>query len=98
KDLGGLRLDQLDRELIATTIAKLTTRGGRTGNGYSDKSIRNQHGLLYAMLDAAALDGHIPANPCQHIRLPRRTEHTDTEIRFFIEDEFWNLRDQVTAI
>lgn len=95
--LGGMRLDQLNRELIATAVAKLTTSGGRGGDGYSDKSIKNQHGLLSAMLDTAARDRHIQSNPCEHVALPRRTEHADQARRFLTEDEFWRLWDSIGA-
>lgn len=91
KHLGPMRLDQLTREMVAGTIAKLMETGGRKGNGYSDKSIANQHGLLSAMLDTAVRDRHLETSPCEHVTLPRRTEHTDTARRFFLEEEFWAL-------
>ncbi|WP_293783627.1 site-specific integrase [uncultured Aeromicrobium sp.] len=94
--IGDLRLDQIDRETVATAVAKLTTRGGRGGRGYSDKSIRNQHGLLSAMLGTAVIDRIIDANPCDHIRLPRRTEHETIEKRFLTEDEFWAIWSNIT--
>lgn len=94
--IGHLRLDQLDRETIATAVARLTTTGGRTGNGYSDKSIANQHGLLSAMLATAVQDRIIDASPCTQIRLPRRTEHADVEKQYLTEDEFWTLHDHTS--
>jgi integrase len=94
--LGSLRLDQIDRETVATALARLTRTGGREGNGYSDKTIANQHGLLSAMMATAVQDRLIDASPCAQIRLPRRTEHDDTEKRFLTEDEFWTLHDAAT--
>jgi len=94
--LGSMRLDQLDREMIAGTIAKLMETGGRRGDGYSDKSIANQHGLLSAMLDTAVRDRHIDTSPCEHVALPRRTEHQDAARRFFLEEEFWALWETIT--
>lgn len=90
--LGQLQLDAITRELISSTIADLQTRGGRTGTGYSDKSIANQHGLLSAMLATAVLDGILSANPADRIRLPRRTGHEDTDPRFLTHDEYATLR------
>lgn len=95
--LGSMRLDQLTREMIAGTIAKLMEAGGRKGDGYSDKSIANQHGLLSAMLDTAVRDRHLETSPCEHVTLPRRTEHQDQARRFFLEEEFWDLWDTMTV-
>lgn len=95
--LGTVRLDQLNREMIASTIAKLMEAGGRRGDGYSDKTIANQHGLLSAMLDTAVRDRHIDTSPCEHVTLPRRTEHEDQQRRFFLEAEFWDLWDTMVA-
>jgi integrase len=95
--LGTVRLDQLNREMIAGTIAKLMEAGGRRGDGYSDKSIANQHGLLSAMLDTAVRDRHIETSPSEHVSLPRRTEHQDTQRRFFVEEEFWDLWDTMVV-
>lgn len=97
KHLGTVRLDQLNREMVAGTIAKLMETGGRTGKGYSDKSIANQHGLLSAMLDTAVRDRHLEQSPCEHVTLPRRTEHDDTARRFFLEEEFWDLWDTMVV-
>lgn len=96
--LGDIRLDQLNREMIAAVITSLTTKGGRSGRGYSDKSIRNQHGLLSGMLATAVRDGLLDANPCTYVGLPRRTEHDDHEPRFLTADEFARLRDAMAPI
>jgi integrase len=91
KHLGHIRLDLIDRETIARTIGTLQKTGGRAGNGYADKTIANQHGLLSAMFDTAVADRIIDTSPCVNVRLPRSTEHTDTPKRFLTEDEFATL-------
>lgn len=88
KHIGHLRLDVLDRETIQKTIAKLQKTGGRKNEGYSDKSIANQHGLLSAMLSMAVEDEIIRKHPTARIRLPRSTEHETPPERFLEHDEF----------
>jgi len=90
--LGPLPLDSITRELIAVAIAELQTRGGRKGTGYSDKSIANQHGLLSAMLAEAVHEGLITRNPCDRIRLPRKTDHEDADPYFLTHDEYGAIR------
>ncbi len=94
--IGAMHLDTITRETIAATITQLQTRGGRGGNGYSDKSIANHHGLLSAMMATAVADGLIPVSPCTRIRLPRSTDHEETPKRFLTHEEFARLWSSTT--
>jgi integrase len=82
--LGHLPLRLIDRERIAARVNELSATR-------ADKTVRNQHGLLSAMLSAAVVAGHLDGNPCKGMRLPRRTSHTTTRRRFLTSDEFQAL-------
>jgi integrase len=82
--LGGTPLTAITREDIAAVVNQLSA-------AKSDKTVRNAYGILATCLKVALEDGHIPALPTRGIRLPRRTEHTQTEIRFLDHDEWGRL-------
>jgi integrase len=82
--LGHLPLRLVDRERIAAQVNALSAKR-------ADKTVRNAHGLIAAMLQVAVVDGYIPANPCKGIRLPRRTSHETTEHRYLTQGEFQQL-------
>jgi integrase len=82
--LGHLPLRLVDRERIAAQVNAISATR-------SDKTVANAHGLLSSMLQVAVYDGHIPANPCKGIRLPRRTAHETVEHRYLTHDEFEQL-------
>jgi integrase len=82
--LGHLRLRLVDRERNAAQVNVLSATR-------SDKTVRNMHGLISAMLQAAVADGHLDANPCKGMRLPRRTAHTKVPKRFLTPEEFHRL-------
>jgi integrase len=82
--LGNLPLRLVDRERIAAQVNVLSA-------ARADKTVANAHGLLSAMLQVAVYDGHLPANPCKGIRLPRRTAHETTEHRYLTHAEFEQL-------
>jgi integrase len=88
KILGDHRLGHLSRADIAGALNELTTSGGRSGTGYSDKSIANAHILLVAMLNEAVAERLIPSSPATRIKLPRRTSHTKAEMMFLSAEEF----------
>ncbi len=77
-DLTSDRISAWLRTLVATDM--------------SDKSIANSHGLLSAALTSAVKAGHCLNNPCKGIKLPRRSDHDDVEMRFLTHDE-WRLLD-----
>src|SRR5690625_5084718 len=84
KSLGSLPLTRMDPDAAARAVNELSSRR-------SDKTVRNYHGLLFAILDTAVEVGEIPKNPCKGIRLPRRTEHETEEHRYLSTEEFATL-------
>ncbi|MGH1563095.1 tyrosine-type recombinase/integrase [Mumia sp. DW29H23] len=88
--LGSYPLDAISRETIQLAIAKLDP-------DWSDKTIRNHHGLLASMMNGAVVDKLIAGSPCKGVRLPRRTEHTVVEMRFLDHGEFDRLLGEVPA-
>jgi integrase len=81
--LGDRPLAAISREDIARVVNDLSATK-------SDKTVRNAFGVLSSCLKVASADGLIPTVPTRGIRLPRRTEHTATEMRFLDHDE-WQL-------
>lgn len=82
--LGQRPLTMIAREDVAQVVNQLSATK-------SDKTVRNAFGVLTSCLKVAVADGLIPANPSTGIRLPRRTEHTATEMRFLTHDEWRRL-------
>jgi integrase len=87
--LGYLPLHHIDRYKIADVINALV------GDGKSDKTIANAHGLLAGILNGAIIDGHIGINPCRATKLPRNTEHDSEEIQFLTQEEYQLLRSKM---
>lgn len=86
KPLGAMPLDAITREHVALVVNELSAQR-------SDKTVRNAHGILSSTFKIAVRDGLIPTNPCAGMRLPRRTEHTSTEMRFLDHAEWRRLYD-----
>lgn len=82
--LGSKPLAAITREDVARVVNELS----RTK---ADKTVWNAYGIIASCLKRAMLDGHIPATPATDIRLPRRTEHESTEMRFLSHDEWDHL-------
>lgn len=75
--IGAKPVAAVAREDIAHVINDLSERQQK-----SDKTVRNAYGVIASALKVAVADQVIPTTPCAKIRLPRRTEHTATEMRF----------------
>lgn len=82
--LGGKPLAAIRREDIARVVNQLSAER-------ADKTVKNAYGILATCLKVAMQDGLLPVLPTQGIRLPRRTEHTSTEMRFLDYDEWDRL-------
>ncbi|YCU34421.1 tyrosine-type recombinase/integrase [Mycobacteroides abscessus] len=81
--LGPIPLAKLTREDVAAWVNAMRDAEA------AGKTISNKHGLLSGALRQAVEDGHIPANPCQGVRLPR------TEVKemvFLDRDEYQLLK------
>jgi integrase len=81
--LGAIPLSKLTRDDIADWVNTMSEAGAASG------TIENKHGFLSGALKRAVDDGHLSANPCQGIRLPR-TERR--EMVFLDRDEFQILK------
>lgn len=86
--LGSLPLTAITREDIARVINQLSATR-------SDKTVKNAYGIIATCFKVAVADGHLAATPCARIRLPRRTEHTETEMRFLTHAEWAQLYDHL---
>lgn len=65
----------------------------------SPKSIRNWHGLLFCVFQAA-VDGAQPlrtANPCSKTRLPRTDDQTEEEMTFLEHEEYALISDALRS-
>lgn len=90
KPLGQMPLSSIGRENIAGVINDLSQTK-------ADKTVRNAYGVISSCFKVAVQDGLLPVSPCNGIRLPRRTEHTATEMRFLTHDEWARLYDALPA-
>lgn len=60
-----LRLDQIGPLAVQTMVAEI-------GKARAPKTVRNVHGVLYAILELAVREGLITSNPTKGTRLPKR--------------------------
>lgn len=67
---GGYPLNKITRERIAEWVDRRVREGRRPS------TIRHAYFVLKQVLDQAVADGRIPANPCEHVKLP--TDNTVT--------------------
>lgn len=85
--LGHLALEEITAATVQQWVAMLAdgTSGRRP---LSPKTIRNVHGLLHKVLQAAVVERLIRTNPCAATRLPRRVHR---EMRFLTPPEVERL-------
>lgn len=81
--LGAIPLSKLTRADIAGWVNAMREAGAAGG------TIQNKHGFLSGALKRAVGDGHLAANPCEGVRLPRTVEQ---EMVFLTRDEFQILK------
>lgn len=87
--LGEYTLADLNPMIIKSWVAQLLAGDEEMERDpLAAKTIRNIHGLLYALLQEAVLQKLIKTNPCQRTGLPR-VEHK--EMRFLTEVEISRL-------
>lgn len=93
--LGNMSLDDVDPLVVQRWVARLQagerdpadpTKWKR--KPLSPKTVRNVHGLLHKIMQAAVTQRLIRANPCTATTLPRRPHH---EMRFMTEPEVGRL-------
>ncbi len=83
--LGPLPLDLVTRDGVARWIGAQAAKTTKNGKPTSSKTIANAHGLLSTVMASAVDAGHIPANPCRGLGIPR-TERV--EMVFLSPSEF----------
>lgn len=84
--IGKTRIDRVTLDLLSKTFAELA-------DDYSEKSLKNQRGLLMGVLDRAVAEKHIPANPAKRrLRMPSGAvaRHHD-DMRILTPTEFATL-------
>lgn len=86
--LGAKPLSAITRGDIARVVNKLSSEK-------SDKTVRNAFGVLSSCFKVAVRDGMLTASPSAGIRLPRRTDHQATEMRFLTHAEWGELEQQL---
>lgn len=91
--LGGIPLTSLTRDHVAVWI-----KGMREPNSHGKvaraKTVINKHGFLAGALNAAVSAGHIPANPCSGIRMPRDAD--PHEMVMLTREQFAHLLSNVS--
>jgi len=88
--IGATPVDQITLDLLKKTFADLAI-------DYSEKSLKNQRGLLMAVLDRAVDQKHIDANPGKRkLRIPAgaAVRHID-DMRILTPQEFKTLYDAI---
>lgn len=97
--IGNIRADQITRDDLIKALADLAANGQAPGVGYSAKSLSNQRGLLYGVLERAVDEGHLTKHPGKKLRLPQVTmslaafadDDDDTEMVCLTGDQFETL-------
>lgn len=99
--LGNLSLDDVDPLVVQRWVAQLQAGERDTTDlrkwvrrPLAPKTVRNVHGLLHKIMQAAVTQRLIRANPCTATTLPRRPHH---EMRFMTEPEIGRLIAAVLA-
>ncbi|MGX9673488.1 tyrosine-type recombinase/integrase [Mycobacterium sp. HM-7] len=80
---GALPLSKLSRVDVAAWVNIMHADGAKAG------TMQNKHGFLSGALKQAVKDGHLAANPCDGVKLPRTEER---ETVFLTADEYQILK------
>ncbi|WP_099251772.1 site-specific integrase [Mycobacterium sp. shizuoka-1] len=91
--LGSMPLAALTRDHIAQWIKGMQQPNAK-GKVVSAKTITNKHGFLAGALNTAVTAGHIPANPCTGMGMPR--DDDEREKVFLTSEQFALLHSKVT--
>lgn len=78
--LGQVRADLVSKDAIASAVNTLA-------QSYSYKSLKNQRGLLFGVLNRAVDRGYLATNPARGLRLPRAKEHQKQDMRILTQAE-----------
>ena len=80
--LGNCKARSITRgdveELRDWMLSEGRRRGGKPGTGLGPRSVQLTLGRLSAAFELACQDGHLVANPCQYVKLPRQERREAT--------------------
>lgn len=93
ESLGAIPLVALTRDHVSVWIRRMQQPNDK-GKSASAKTVTNKHGFLAGALNAAVRAGHIPANPCSGLRMPR--DDDPREMVMLTREEFAHLLRNVT--
>lgn len=88
KHLGRLPANQVSTDDVSRAVNALAAR-------YSHKSLKNQQGLLSAVLARAVEQGYLPKNPARGIKLPRGHEGERVEMTILTPDEYADVESRI---
>lgn len=71
--IGDVRADQINRDQIIKALSDLAHNGKAPGRGYAPKSLNNQRGLLFGVLERCVEEGHLHKHPGRRLKLPEAT-------------------------
>lgn len=95
--VANLTADDVADWVRAEEAGAEAAEGARARRPADPKSIRNRHGLLYCIMQAA-VDAKPPLrtdNPCTGTRLPRVDDHTVEEMTFLERDEYARIAAEI---
>ena len=92
-DALGINLIDVDRPTLQTYINEKYKNGRIDGaGGLSPASIRHHKNILSQTLTEAVINGIIPSNPCEYIKLPQKVRH---EAKFYTAEQCNALFDAI---
>lgn len=106
KRIGDVRADEITRDQIIKALADLAHNGKAPGRGYAPKSLNNQRGLLFGVLERVVEDGHLHKHPGRKLKLPEATysvefaddEDDPDEMVCITQDEYRVLHAAIPAL
>ncbi|HKY58330.1 MAG TPA: site-specific integrase [Aeromicrobium sp.] len=69
--IGHLRSDLVARDHLIKALEDLARNGRAPGRGYSEKSLKNQRGLLHGVLERVVDKGYLTKHPGLKLKLPQ---------------------------
>lgn len=93
-DALKIKLVDVDRHVLQKYIDEKYRCGRKDGKGgLSPASLRLHKNVLYQTLKEAVINEFIPANPCEHVRLPQMQRY---EASFYTADQLNALLDAIS--
>lgn len=86
--IGHLPANRVDEDDLSRAVASL-------GRRYSQKSLKNQRGLLAGILARAVRKGYLTENPAQGLKLPSGVQARRREMRILTPEEFLTVEAKI---